>query len=310
MTTGRSTLTQTTDPSVGFDRDQNAYLLTIDPQRRRLVGLPRPPAVRLLVGARPGTNGPVQTLRLQAQVYSWDGNGLRDLTADAGRRLELAQLHRHRLDRERDLHPDRPLRRQRLRRLDLRPTRHTTAEPADSPSNPNTIKVLASSDQGADFTHDAYVDDTVQRQSTAATRAPTAALPRAVYPAGVGDQPGSETGQRHQIGRRLSRAVRSRSSTTTTGPMPTARRPAHRTGSSTRIVRPDQLPRRDLVDLDRCDRRGPRHRAGSILATNADMPVTTTLLPDRTSTSPTPSSPRSRRSTSRSRWPTRTWPGT
>ena len=49
---GRIDFTQTTDPTVAFGRDESAYLLTSEPQRRQHRRYPRSPAVRL-----PGGNG-------------------------------------------------------------------------------------------------------------------------------------------------------------------------------------------------------------------------------------------------------------
>ncbi len=145
--------TQTTDPKVGFDRYNNAYILTDTHRGDNAAGTLL--LDRFNFANASATNAPVQNLFGQ-QVYAWDGN-------DALSAPSMA------IDANVPSFTD----------VDSRGNPRVQVDPyagnvyvswsttdtnrsgnaAINPFNPNSIKVVASSDQGQTFTHAAFVDN-------------------------------------------------------------------------------------------------------------------------------------------------------
>ncbi len=182
---GPKYFTQTTDPSVGFDRSGNAYILDSTRNAAGTVGFLG--LDRIDMSKTTASVGPVQTQAMKP-VYSWSG-------VDAASYPTLA------VDTNLPVYTDLNSKGGTVSQVDpyagnvyiAWASTDTNTAPVPIPNfNPNTIKFMSSSDQGSDFTHAAFVDDTSNanfggfHQGTARYTQPTIAISQgsAIVPGG------------------------------------------------------------------------------------------------------------------------------
>ena len=150
---GPKFLTQTTNPTVGFDRSGAAYVLASTHNGGGTVGVLT--LDRFDLSKATASLAPVETLTM-SPVYSWSG-------VDAASYPTLA------VDTNLPVYTDTNARGETVSQVDpyagnvyvAWASTDTNTAPNPIPQfNPNTIKLTSSSDQGTTFTHAAFVDDT------------------------------------------------------------------------------------------------------------------------------------------------------